>query len=230
VVNRRPQDYPWALPLREGVLDEAGFHESRVDTPIAASRTPVLASGSNASPEVIRDKLGATLGTDPDHHLAVTGVLAPRLGVGHSAHVSRPGYVAAAPYRRRTTSTRAEVATVFALAWFTPAQLARLDETEPQYHRIPLPPDVPVRSRRTGQSLDGVHLYVSRHGLIAEDGHPVTFRTQVEIFGWLHARLSCLRAATMEQYADAELREHVREELASGGWTAPSLLDGAAQG
>jgi len=227
VVTRPPQAYPWAVPLREGVLDDQGFRAADIGEPAPGQRTAVLASGSNASPEVVRDKLGPTLGAGADAHVVFTAVLVPGLGVGHSAHVSRPGYVAAAPYRQR--DSRPAAALTFALAWFTPAQLARIDETEPQYRRLPLPVDLPARVRPGAAPVREVQLYVSRHGVLAQDEEPVTLRSQEELFTWLSVRLRCLRGRTLRDFVDAELREKVRLELAGGGWSVPSLLEHGPQ-
>ncbi|MGB7447725.1 MAG: hypothetical protein WA892_01235 [Ornithinimicrobium sp.] len=224
---RPPFGYPWAVPLREGVLDGQGFHETGPPQRLPAGRSPVLASGSNASPEVVRDKLGSTLGDGPAHQVVFTPVLVPGLGVGHSAHVSRPGYVAAAPYRTQGPGTHR--APTYVLGWFTCAQLDRLDATEPQYRRVSLPDDMPVHTRSGGQVVSGVQLYVSRHGLIAERGTPVPLRSQTETFDWLRDHLTCLRGRTMQAYADADLREQVRVELVDRGWTSPSRLERPAQ-
>jgi hypothetical protein len=233
VVTPSPHAYPWAVPLRAGVLDEHGFHDVGHRAPPPPTGTPVLASGSNASPEVVHRKLGPTLRSGFEAPVVFQPVHVPGLGVGHSAHVSRPGYVAAAPFRAPATppggSAARPPAPTYALAWFSDAQLARLDDTEPQYRRLPLPPDLEVRTPEEARRVPGVQLYVSRHGLVADQGTPVAFRSQVEIFDWLRARLGCLRTATMADYADPELREQVRVELATGGWTAPSRLEEAAQ-
>jgi len=227
MVTRRPHDYPWAVALREGVLDDRGFHERIAQECWPSGRSPVLASGSNASPDVLRDKLGPRLGGGADHQVPLTPVTVPGLGVGHSAHVSRPGYVAAAPYRARDAG--APPGATYALAWFTPTQLERLDETEPQYRRALLPDDLPVRTRSTGQLVPGAQLYISRHGLLAEDGVPLPLRSQQEVFDWLRGRLPCLQGRSMRAYDDPDMRERVRAELADGGWTAPSLLWDSSQ-
>ena len=96
-----------------------------------AERTLVVAVGSNASPDVMRCKF-ARAGVD-----ATVPFVRVRLGgiaVGHSAHVSLAGYVAAAPYHAPGATA------TFTASLLDDDQLECLDETERTYTRLPVDP------------------------------------------------------------------------------------------
>jgi hypothetical protein len=155
-------------------------------------RTPVAAVGSNASPAVIRAKL-------------LAGGLAPvvpmirgrlhHLRISLSAHVSRPGFVPAAP--ARVIGDVAEVV----VGWFDAEQLARLDATEPNYDRIRLPardhrldldwsPASPASSAPDAASWpgssnwsgpDGIDVYRSKWGVLTGLDGPWHLGSQREL-------------------------------------------------
>ena len=81
---------------------------------------------------------------------------------GVSAHVSKAGYIPAAP-----VACPGEVSRLFVL-WLDDEQLAVLDETEPNYHRCSLPAhEFPV-SLPSGEPVSACHAYVSRHGCLLD--------------------------------------------------------------
>lgn len=110
------------------------------------------------------------------------------VGIGHSAHVARHGYIPAAPF----ADPDCVLSTV--AAWLTDPECAALDATEPNYRRLRLPTrDMPL-TPRIGTTPPQVDVYVSRHGLLADPdgphgGHPIGMRTQVDLFDWLAHRL-----------------------------------------
>jgi hypothetical protein len=129
----------------------------------------VIAVGSNTSPDVVRRKF--------ERHGAPTTVLHLRgrldgVALGHSAHVSQPGYVPATPYPKAGSTIEVVVSAL------TAHQLLCLDETEPNYNRVTvardrarLDPPVPLPAR--------LHLYESKWGTLADGtGTPVPFTTQ----------------------------------------------------
>ena len=155
--------YPWAGEhLRKAAVlqwDDDGFAAEPGSADVRG-RTAVAAVGSNASPAVLVRKLGPG---GPGVVVLETGRL-PGILVGHSAHVSRGGYIPAAPYAGAGT-------TEVVIGWFQPAQLALLDATEPNYER---------------RHLDaGVDVYVSRWGVIAVGGVPLPLCTQDELLARL---------------------------------------------
>ncbi len=160
-----PEHYPWEPIHTEGVLVQGAFTPS-TDTdrtlrehggsPLA-DRHRVIAVGSNASPAVMDRKMRRA---GIDRPLAMTFERHAGIAVGHSAHVSLPGYIATAPYRCSHCVHR------FVTVHLDDEQVAALDATEPNYDRI---------------AHDGAWLYASRWQVIAVRGTPITARTQAEL-------------------------------------------------
>lgn len=152
-----PIDYPWTPAPAPGLLHDGHFEETEdidaclraVGTPEIAGRHAVIAVGSNASPAVMHRKLAAA---DASTTVAFTVRRVPGVGVGHSAHVSAPGYIAAAPFSAPGTSDR------FVIVHLDDRQLDAVDATEPNYRRV---------------SVGGVFLYASVWGVLAVDGTPI---------------------------------------------------------
>ncbi len=192
------------------------------------SRTPVVAVGSNASPHVLIDKLGHLLGPGPNEHVILDIHHIHRLRVGHSAHVSQGGYVAATPFLSDTLSEQhssispatdkdLRAPSTYCVGWFTPRHLAALDATEPNYYRALLPGDV--------APVQGAQVYVSVHGVVGEGGQALPLLPQRDLHTWLRARLPCLQAISTDHprpYADAHLRAAVHQELGRFGLVVPS--------
>lgn len=204
-----PSAYPWVEPVLTGVLGQTELREGDVGAglgPDLDGRVPVVAVGSNAAPTVLRHKLGPLLATG----LPLAAALVPDLLVGHSAHVSARGYVAAAPAR----GTGAQPVT---LAWFDADQLATLDATEPNYRRVRLPADMPCRLLTQTLPVRGVHIYESVHGVLGEGERPVSLLPQPEVLDWLMARLPSLGPLTHERLQDEGLREDIRLGVLKAG-------------
>lgn len=204
-----PSAYPWIEPVRTGVLRQDGLHESDVEpgsTSGLDGRVPVVAVGSNAAPTVLRHKLGSLLGTGlPLAAAAVEGLL-----VGHSAHVSARGYVAAAP-------ARGTGALPVTLAWFDVDQLAALDATEPNYRRVPLPSSMPCHVVTQSTPVQGAHVYESVHGVLGQGRRPLSLLPQREVLEWLATRLPSLGPLSHERLEDTQLREDVRLGVLDAG-------------
>ncbi|MEO3874581.1 hypothetical protein ABGB18_37810 [Nonomuraea sp. B12E4] len=163
----RPLTYPGRIPARPGVLvDDAyvplraageGWRAggerladllARLDRPPMRLRHQVVAVGSNAAPSQLLRKF-----RDHRVHPVVPMTMAdvPGIAPGVSAHVSRWGYVPAAPIE-----TPGETSRLFVL-WLDEVQLAALDLTEPNYDRRTL-------------ALNGsrAFVYTGRHGCLAD--------------------------------------------------------------
>ena len=213
-----PRDYPWAVPARTGVVGPAGLVPRLL--PSLAGRTPVLAIGSNASPEVLVGKLGGVMHSG----LPVAPALVDGLLVGHSAHVSTRGYLAAAP------APRAGVVAAITLTWCDADQVDQLDASEPNYRRLPLPGSM---CRRLGDAgtVPGVQLYVSAHGLLADDGEVLPLRPQAQVLAWLAHRLPGLGGdLDHEHLRDPGVRERVRagliaSDLRADPWPVATKVD-----
>lgn len=125
-----------------------------------AARVPVLAIGSNASAAQLRRKFAGI----QDWAVPVTLAVVTGLGVAHSAHVSRPGYIPWAPYA--TDDTRAAL---YRVTWLTASEVEVLDATEPNYVPTVLGDEHQVWLE-SGQTLGGVVVYAGRWGVVADDG------------------------------------------------------------
>ncbi len=176
----RPLTYPGRVPAGSGVLMDDAYVPLRVEggeqdrwradgvslgallaregAEPMCGRHRVVAVGSNAAPGQLRAKFRdhGVRPLVPMTAADVTGVVP-----GVSAHVSRWGYVPAAPI-----AAPGETAGLFVL-WLDEEQLAALDLTEPNYVRRPLAARVVVAA---GAPLTGVFVYEGRHGCVA-DGH-----------------------------------------------------------
>lgn len=222
-----PWEYPGVPADVDGLLRDGQLHGPVRHRPEQLEgRRAVVGVGSNASPAVLARKLhraGAPT-TVPLARAHVHG-----LGVGHSAHVSRAGYVAAAPFRAP------EARTAVVVAFLTPEQLAALDATEPNYRRRPVDTEHHPVEVAGLPALASVDVYVSEHGLLAEPtphGHHVLpLRRQAALLTRLRRcpGVAALlphrpRAAARALAADPALRGEVRERLRSAGWVRPSGL------
>jgi hypothetical protein len=243
-VTSRPDDLaasPWAYPgtaaTCSGLLEDGRF------TPwpaaellvIDPSRTLVVAVGSNASPGVMHRKLrrhGVT-GSVP----LVAGTLTG-LGVGHSAHVSLPGFVAAAPF------VHAGAVTPVYVTLLDDAQLRCLDLTEPNYVRRRVRCEVCVLQLEGGARPASFDVYDGRWGVLAPPGEAVVpFGTQETLHRFLRARWPPYRElvgnlgaspetdeetavlqAMRQLAADADLRRRTREALRATGWSRDTGL------
>ncbi len=211
---RDPTGYPWPTTLQHGAIGPFGFVAASLADE-QSGRTPVLAVGSNASPQVLFDKMRSVL-EGPAELRSVIIEIHPVQGlrVGHSGHVSIGGYVAAAPYRCDDAQQ-----STYSVGWFTPEQLATLDATEPNYDRHPLPEEL--------APVAGAQVYVSKHSVLGDNGVALPLRSQPEVHAWLRERLTCLAnsADQRQWYADPELREKVRRELQQRNLIVPCGLN-----
>lgn len=203
-----PADYPWSVPPVSGIVRPDGIEGGELPpSAVLTERTPVVAVGSNASPAVLVRKLGDLLATG----LPVAPAVVDDLVVGHFAQVAARGFVAAAP--ARSPGVRAELS----LGWFDEAQLARLDETEPNYHREVLTSSCTW----AGGTVEGAQVYVSDHGVLADEGEVLPLRSQAEVLGWLGERLPHLATdLTHERLTDLDVRERVRLAVIDAGLVA----------
>jgi hypothetical protein len=225
-LRRSPADYPGPRAPHAGVLVGDAFHAlddpGDLDRVLAAhggvptaGRTAVVAVGSNAAPGVMVRKLGGT--AVPFLPMVVRGV-----GAGHSAHVSVPGFVAAAPF------AAAGLVVELVVSLLDEAQLAALDATEPNYTRCV--------ADASADGWDGpLEVYDSHWGVIAEPGGaPIALGTQAELLARLRDRWApyphvvgstAEPGAVLAGWASSEKRRRwARDELAATGWVRASGL------
>lgn len=191
----RALSYPYAIPERSYLFEAGRVAPLSPGAPPLdlGGRTPVLAVGSNQSPEQLARKFGG------DDWGAIPVVRARLRGfdVVYSAHVSGYGAVPATLHPSPGTRVR------LAVTWLSPGQLRRMHETETAagnyvFARI----EGLAMTVEHGPALSAVHLYASRHGPLVDAGAPVPLaevaaddrrwpgRTQAEIQARLRDRLA----------------------------------------
>jgi hypothetical protein len=231
-VARQPWTYP-GVPvtvgglLHQGHLTELGADDvadalADLRVPGLAQRTCVVAVGSNASAVVLHRKLAAhgVSTTLPLRPVEVTGI-----GVGFSAHVSRPGFVPCAPFRAPGQVT------LLVAAWLDDRQLAVVDATEPTYVRTRLPSsDV----RADPEVVRECFVYDSLRGVLGDTEPWQPPATQDQLWQRLSATvpgvrrvlagLPDVRRVMLACAADAALRDAVTEALGSRGCVLRSGL------
>jgi hypothetical protein len=172
----RAVGYPWARPGGSYRLTDAGVElladasaedrERIVDrlTSADSGRSPLLAFGSNAAPEVLERKFAHFPEAADREVLVLSGVLHD-FDVGASAHLTIYGSMPATLFPSPGTRMSA------ALLWVTPAQLVQLAWSEISYRLGRL------RTRfdldRDGESFDEVFAFVSRFGAFCPKNAPV---------------------------------------------------------
>ena len=248
---------PWAYPGTaarcSGLLVDGRFTPLSAADLLAGSadepRTPVVAVGSNASPAVMHRKLArhGVGGPVPLVAATLTGC-----AVGHSAHVSVPGFVPAAPVLRDDARTPVYVTLL------DDAQLRCVDRTEPSYVRRRLGDGPCLLELEDGSTPESFHLYDSRWGVLTQPisvsgGSVVPFGSQQALHALLRAQwqpyaellgpaadsadaadatpddtgehdLATLQTVMRALAANGRLRDRVREAFAATGWTRPSGL------
>jgi hypothetical protein len=190
-VLERALGYPYAVPegafvqLRHETYDPAELVIDREE------RSPVLAYGSNAAPEVLSRKLALS-----DQPVLVVPARLSEFDVVYSAHISPYGAVPATLQRSRGTEVRVHV------IYMTSAQIGLISATEPNYEPSLLRGvDCQLEGR---ERLTEISAYVSRHGCLLADGSEVAL-TAVRATDRIFAELT-----------EAEAMEHVRASLCPG--------------
>lgn len=195
-------------------------------TPLA-ERTPVLAVGSNAVAAVVRHKL-VRRGVGVVVPL-LTGVVR-HLGIGHTAYVSRGGYVPAAPVHR----SRARTPVVLQL--LDDHQLAAIDDTEGGYDRVELTgtryPLVLAGGLRPGR----YHVYQASGGVLSLPVHGRRFLAQSDVLralrdqGVPHTDHDDTATIARRLAGSASHRADVRDGLAARGLTQGSGITSTPAG
>jgi hypothetical protein len=124
-------------------------------TPLG-QRYPVVAVGSNAAAGQLANKFGEAW---PNTVIPLTATYVSGMGVAHSAHINKSGYMAYAPIRDTVNSSR------LMTLWLDAAQLQRINETEPNYHPSTLRGDDNRAILNSREPLSRYVLYRTRWGL-----------------------------------------------------------------
>jgi hypothetical protein len=223
----------WQVDLDGGRLEGVAAGRRDLELSVAlqrlgvaplAERAPVIAVGSNAAPGQLIHKLGNHAVSDV---VPLTLVRVGGLAVGHSAHVSVPGYVPYVPI-----AAPAGVEREFYVLWLDDEQLRRINATEPNHRTVTVRDPRLAAVFESGERLPGYAMYRGRWGAfrLGPDEAPLLATTQPEIlavlathawFRWLVP--SCRdgpEAIVASLAADADTRQAVRFELARRGMVA----------
>jgi hypothetical protein len=232
-----PLQYPWGPPEAPGVVHGDDFLPLgpaadlnavlfEVNAAPLDARSLVVSIGSNSSPDVMRRKF-SNYGQPVSRILPLVRGQILNIGVGHSAHVSKAGYIAAAPYSRM-----GECTTVW-VSWLDEGQLMALDETEPNYRRIELNGEDCGLVLDTGDRPETFSLYASSWGVLTDgQGQKLPLMEQPELFQYLAGRVTAegLQAGTsvfdgppervVEQLALPSVQAEAREWFRAAGLAA----------
>jgi len=180
--------YPYASPSTSYALaGGTAIDLAAVDVDLS-TRTPLLAYGSNAAPEVLARKIA-----DDDDPVPVIRARLCDFDVVYSAHIAAYGAVPATIQGSAGTEV-----SVF-VAHLTGEQLRRVSETEPNYELKQLPG---ARLRCADAAAPGeIVAYVSRHGCLVDGGGEIAL-SSIEAAGRRFPALS-----------EPQILERVRGEL-----------------
>jgi hypothetical protein len=191
--------YPWARPggsyrltgsrvelLADMAAEDRELIVDRLTSP-EGGRSPLLAFGSNASPEALERKFAHFPEPADREVLVLTGGLHD-FDVGASAHLAMYGSMPATLFPSPGTRVSA------AILWVTPAQLVQLAWTEISYRLGRLRARFDVD--RGTEGFDEVFAFVSRFGAFCPNGAPVALAA-------VPAARRAAEALTQEQLLDA---------------------------
>lgn len=220
----RATTYPYAIPDRSFIYRDERAHPLTDDDAIGdiSERTPVLAVGSNQSPEQLARKFpGGGWGGIPVVRVELDG-----FDSVYSPHIASYGAIAA------TLQRAPGVRVTLFVTWLTQRQLARMHETEISAANYGFGRLVDIRMRcEVGPALDHVHIYNSRRGTLCHDDRPVPLAeiaasgrrwpamTQMEVQHHVRQRLAPehdLETFIRQSVADADLRRERSDTLKQG--------------
>lgn len=158
--------YPFPAPdgsylFRRGAAEPLAAGDRSDD--LYRDRVPVLAHGSNRSPEQLERKFGETA------EIPVTVGWLSGYDVVYSAHITQYGAVASTLHH--APGVRARVS----LTWLSPAQLDRMHETEgPSNYRYGRLQDIALRLEAgPAPAIAHCTVYLSTNGCLERNGAPV---------------------------------------------------------
>ena len=156
------RDYPYTFPRRSFVYRDSGVSE--FDPSLCSDRTPVLAVGSNQSPERLAQKFGH----DASHIIPVQRARLKHFDVVYSAHISTYGAVPA----MLQVSGDSEVE--LAVTWLNDAQLQIMNHSEVRAANYAFAAMEKLElSFEGGGTVSSAYAYVSSRGHLRHDGDAV---------------------------------------------------------
>lgn len=194
------------------------------------NRHIVVAVGSNGSPAVLRRKFASrgVSTTVPMINAQVAG-----LRIGHSAHISVPGYLAATPILSPLESTPVIV------SFLDGEQLECLDQTEPNYSRKLVDSSDCQLTIDGGETPSSFLIYVSRWGVLAPPKNdPFNFMDQDAVYAKLRRECEPFadlvgddshRTVIQRFAADESLRGTAAEVFKNANWVSQSGFEGTVE-
>jgi len=219
--RRDPAGYPGDRLPFDFLLDGDRIDPLTADpTPVLECRHAVVAFGSNAAPAQLVAKFGSAAGP-----IAVTRARVRGFALGHSPHVSIPGYLPWVLVHAPRSQVRC------ALLWLDDRQRAVLDATEPNYHLAAVDPvRYPLATPATGP-VTTYAAYRGRWGALRWPGdeRPAGATTQAALFerlgtfGWFRDLIGAVGLAASQRRlaVDADLRERVHDALTARQMVVP---------
>lgn len=221
---QRATTYPYRIPERSFVFTDGKEHPltSEADLPNLKGRTPVLAVGSNQSPEQLVRKFH-----EPDWGpIPVVKTRLKDFDSVYSPHIASYGAIAA------TLQHAPGVTVDLFITWLTEPQLERMHETEVSaanygFGRI----DGIEINNEFGPKLDHLHIYNSKRGTLCNNDKPVplaevsaegrrwTAMTQIDVLHHVRDRLQPdhdLKRFIRDSVANADLRRERSDTLKHG--------------
>lgn len=165
---QRALAYPFDPPQTAFVFEDgtARAYDPTTDAPLLAGRLPILAVGSNASPQRLAEKFG------PQACVPVTEAVVGDYVVAHSAKFAGYGAIPATLHPWPGARMRLHA------TWLTPDQRAIMDDTETlgvAYDRCAIHPvtwrDAAAAAAASAGVVE-VETYISRAGAFGVDGRP----------------------------------------------------------
>lgn len=206
-VVERALGYPYGAPsypfaqLGHETLDPAELEIDR------EARTPVLAYGSNAAPQVLSRKLALS-----DQPVLVLPARLAGFDVVYSAHISPYGAIPATLQRSPGAEVRVHV------IYMTAAQIGVISATEPNYEPQLL--EGIECQLEDGERLNEVSAYISRHGCLLAAGSEIAL-SAVSATGRRFAEMS--EPEAMEQVRSTLCPDDSLEVFVLANVTDPTL-------
>lgn len=165
----RAKAYPFPIPEHSYVLGSRDRRDLVPGDPLPdlSGLTPVLASGSNQSPDQLRRKFDRL----DDSPIPVLKCTIEDFDAVHSPHFTAYGSIPA------TIHHHPGVAADLAINWLNEAQLERMHETEvPSENYFFARLDNVSIDVWGGQKLSSVHVYLSQRGVLSDGGGPLALQ------------------------------------------------------
>jgi hypothetical protein len=195
-----------------------------------AERFPVVAVGSNASPGQLSHKF--TSERCVSDIVPITLARVRGIGVGHSAHISKAGYIPYVPLAQELSVERA----LFML-WLDTAQMERINETEPNYHPVTVGRENAPALLESGERVDIFSMYRGKWGALrlAQTAPPLEATGQEEVLSllgslpWFYELVPEItegaESAIQALASDDKRRGEVRMRMAAEGQAGPDGLE-----